>query len=210
MHRLGHSFNGRPRCKIAKFLPPGDIIHYLEAAVGWTSWQNSSDLFHSLSACSGIRPCSLWVRGEGRANDREILSMKNELKVFAKVAIEEWSGRCILGQRCKILLNAFHNDPSSPECSAIILEWWADFAFDICLLQRCICLVNVDLFSAVGFLRQTHSRYLRYRLEAKMAEVMHGLGSFIEIFLETGGARRLMRVCRTLDHKRCCQRGYRP
>ena len=41
----------------------------------------------------------------------EILLMKNKLNVFAKAAIEEWSGRCILGQRCKILLNAFHNDP---------------------------------------------------------------------------------------------------
>ena len=41
----------------------------------------------------------------------EILLMENKLNVFAKVAIEEWSGRCILGQRCKILLSAFHNDP---------------------------------------------------------------------------------------------------
>ena len=41
----------------------------------------------------------------------EILLPKNELKVFAKVPIEERSGRCILGKRCKILLNAFHTDP---------------------------------------------------------------------------------------------------
>ena len=41
----------------------------------------------------------------------DILLIKNELKVFAEVPIEEWPGRCILGQRCKILLNAFDNYP---------------------------------------------------------------------------------------------------
>ena len=40
----------------------------------------------------------------------EILLVKKELNVFAKAVIEEWSGRCILGQWCTILLNAFHND----------------------------------------------------------------------------------------------------
>ena len=38
----------------------------------------------------------------------EILFMKKELKIFANAAIQEWSGRYILGQRCKILLNAYH------------------------------------------------------------------------------------------------------
>ena len=41
----------------------------------------------------------------------EILIMKNELNAFPKAAIEERSGRCILGQQCYIWLNAFHNDP---------------------------------------------------------------------------------------------------
>ena len=48
----------RTHAKIAKFLPPGDVIHYLTEVVGCTSWQNSSDLFHCVSPCSGIPPCS--------------------------------------------------------------------------------------------------------------------------------------------------------
>ena len=40
----------------------------------------------------------------------EILFMKKERKVFANAVIEEGSGMYILGQRCKILLNACHKD----------------------------------------------------------------------------------------------------
>ena len=40
----------------------------------------------------------------------DILFIKKEMKLFANAAIEEGSGRCILGQRCKILLNACHED----------------------------------------------------------------------------------------------------
>ena len=57
VYRLGYSFNGRPRCKIAKFLPPDDVIHYLDSAIGRTLRQNSNDLFHRLSPLSGIPPC---------------------------------------------------------------------------------------------------------------------------------------------------------
>ena len=49
----------------------------------------------------------------------EILFMENEPKVFARATVEEWSGRGSLGQRCKILLNAFYNYRWSPECSAL-------------------------------------------------------------------------------------------
>ena len=48
----------------------------------------------------------------------EILFMRSELKEFAKAMIEEWSGRCILGQRSNILLYVFHCDQWSPACSA--------------------------------------------------------------------------------------------
>ena len=52
-----------------------------------------------------------------------------------------------------------------------------------------MCLPScLDLFSAVGFLRQMRSRYLRYRLEAKVVGVIHRLGGFREIILETSGA----------------------
>ena len=41
---------------------------------------------------------------------REILLMKQELKVYSSASVVVWSGRHTLGQRCKILLNAFHKD----------------------------------------------------------------------------------------------------
>ena len=126
--------------------------------------------------------------------------MKKELNVFDNAVIEEWSGRYILGQRCKILLNACHKDRWLPECSAIILEYWADFAFDICLLQRCICLLNLDLFRAVGYLRQTRSSYPRCLLEARMAGVIHGSGGLGEVFLVASGAWKSTRVLRTLSY----------
>ena len=62
--------------------------------------------------------------------------------------------------------------------------------------------IDHEKMMMVGFLRQTRSRYLRYRLEAKMAGVILGLGGFIEIVLVTNGAWRLMRVWRTLSYCR--------
>ena len=59
---------------------------------------------------------------------------------------------------------------------------------------------SLDLFSTVGFLRQTRSRYLRCILEAKMSGVTHGLTDFGEIFLVISGAWRLNSVQRTLSH----------
>ena len=86
---------------------------------------------HTSSAVTQVRFCKTFLVSGGFSTHEcesegkeewmtEILFMKNELKVFARATIEEWSGRCSLGQRCKILLNAFHNDWWSPECSAII------------------------------------------------------------------------------------------
>ena len=40
----------------------------------------------------------------------EILFMKREVKVFVNAVIEELSERYILGQWCKILLNACHKN----------------------------------------------------------------------------------------------------
>ena len=64
-------------------------------------------------------------------------------------------------------------------------------SFDICLLQRCVYLVSLDLSIAVGLLRQTRSRYLRCRLEAKMAGFILGLGGFIEIVSVTSGGMKI-------------------
>ena len=110
----------------------------------------------------------------------DILYWIRNLNVFTNASMEEWWERW-----CRILLNAFHNDRWSPECSAIISQQWADFAFDICLLQRCICLVNHDLIRGIGFLHQTCAKYPH---EAKMSWVIHGLATLGEISLVTGGA----------------------
>ena len=59
--------------------------------------------------------------GKEDRNDGDFIYEKRTESI-ASAAIEEWSGRYILGQRCKILLNACHKDRWSPECSAIILE----------------------------------------------------------------------------------------
>ena len=91
----------------------GSKSEYLHGARR-TKWRTSS-------AETQLRLCRTFLvsggfntrecESEGREERMtEILLMTNELKVFAKVAIEERSGRCILGQQCKILLNVFHND----------------------------------------------------------------------------------------------------
>ena len=149
----------------------------------------------SLLVALGIKIFA-WVWGEGGTNDGGFIYEK-ELNVFGKASTEEWSGKCLLGQRWKIFSNAFHHDPWSPEFSAIILEWWADFALDICLLQKCVWLVLSDLFIAVEFLCQTHSIYLWCLLEANMLGVIHGFG---EICLVTSGAWRFMKERRTLSY----------
>ena len=55
-------------------------------------------------------------------------------------------------------MKAFHKDRWSPEWSAMTSEKCAEFAFAISLLHKCVCPVSLDLFRAVGFLRQTRSR----------------------------------------------------
>ena len=103
--------------------------------------------------------------------------MITELKVFASASIAQRSGRCTLGQQCKILLNACHKDRWAPEWSAIMSEKLADFALDISLLHKCVCLVRRVLFSAVGFLRQTRSRYMSFRShDVRIHQWVWGLG----------------------------------
>ena len=87
-----------------------------------TRWRTSSAVaqvrFCKTFLVSGIfnpRGCE-WEGKEEQMT--KILLIKNKFNVFAKATIEEWSGRCILGQRCKILLNTFRSDPWSPECWA--------------------------------------------------------------------------------------------
>ena len=50
-------------------------------------------------ACKGNAACMI-----------EILLMKKDPKVSASAATEEWSERCIAGQRWRILSKAFHKD----------------------------------------------------------------------------------------------------
>ena len=91
---------------------------------------------------------------------QEILLLENELKLFTRATIEQWLGRCSLGQWCTILLKSFHNDWWSPG-SAIILELWAEFAFGICLLQRCVSvsLMNMNFSNRYSLYQSYQYRF---------------------------------------------------
>ena len=59
--------------------------------------------------------------------------------MFTRAPKEEWSGRCSLGQRCQIFVNAFHNDRWSPEYSAVIFTWfhlWHLPIVEVCLPSK--------------------------------------------------------------------------
>ena len=71
----------------------------------------------------------------------------------------------------------------------MISEYRSDIAFDICLFHTCVCLVSLDLFSAVGFLRQMSTKSFRSK---EISEVIHGLGDLGKIFLPIREARRLV------------------
>ena len=141
-----------------------------------------------------------WIRREERVNDRDFVYEKWSESV--RLSINRGMIRKVsLGQWCQILLNAFHSDPWSPECSKKfgIVSWvclWHLSIAEVCLPG----MYTLGPFSAVGFLRRTCSRYLQYLLEDKISGVLHGLGGFGQIFLVTMGAWRLITVQRVVSY----------